>query len=463
MYRIGWLVFAIFPVADAVRCEPSVHAAVATTPTTAWIDFSEVEIPARLKMQEPASKDTLSKDAAIQLALANSPALKAARERLEMARGETRQKSAANNPQLSAGASLVPDPVDDENAPRSQLFDTDFTYLSYVFPTSGRRLYNTRSARGRLLAATEDLKTAELDLVQNVSQSYADLQVAAESIAVQEDNYRIALAFTDLARRQFQAGAVPETNIIRAGIEQARAEQELRKAHGDRLVKEEVLSLHVARTAGLRIGARDSLDTSVSELDVDLATLRARALVARPEVRGAEAALTALEAEVQLARRARRPDLTVEAAFTDQLTNSGAQPFRAFVQLPLWDRGQISGGISRARAELRAAEHVLDQLRRQVGLDVARAHHQVESTRAVARVVSEQVLPQTRMLLQRARVAYLAGAGTLLDLLDAQRVYRQAALDSVTAHGELARNLAALERAIGGRERSPRAPADTER
>lgn len=417
--------------------------------TTTWESFAEIPIPARLQMPDPAAADILTRETAIRLALANSPVLRAAHERLEMARAEARQKSAASNLLLSAGASLVPHPVDDENAPRSQFFDTDFTYVSYVFPTSGRRLYNTRSAQGRLLAATEDLRTAELDLVQNVVQAYADLQVSTESIAVHEDNYRIALAFTDFARRQFQAGAVPETNIIRTQIEGARTEQELRKAHADRRVKEEVLGLHVARPAGQRIGAADPLEANPHEPPADLPTLRLRAVESRPEIVGAQAALASLEAEVDVARSARRPDLTVEAAFTDRITNSGAQPFRAFVQLPLWDRGQIGGNVARARAEVRAAAALLEQLRRQISTDVGKSYHQVESARAVLQALSRDVLPQTRTLLERARVAYLAGAGTLLDLLDAQRVYRQAALDTVGAQGELARSLAALDRAAG--------------
>ena len=86
----------------------------------------------------------------------------------------------------------------------------------------------TRSADGRYRAAVATFQQAELDLIQATKQAYADLQQAQEAVTVNEETYKIARSFTDLAQRQFQAGAVPETNVIRTGIDQANAEQNLK-------------------------------------------------------------------------------------------------------------------------------------------------------------------------------------------------------------------------------------------
>ena len=419
----------------------------ALTPlTTADFAFEDVDIPERLVMTPAPGSGRITRIAAIQMALAGNAALKAARERVQMARADYRRRSAANNPTLSVGATLVPHPREGEPT-ESQFPDTDETYLSHTFPTSGSRYHATRSARARLDEARATYRTAELDLLLQVNQAYIDLQVAQEIVRIYEDTFRIAVTLTGLTRRQVQVGAVPETNVLRAQLEEGRAEQDIRRAHADRLVREAQLALLLGLPPGDRIAASERLSPIVPSESLD--SLQARALANRPELASTRAELASVKAEVDVARAQRRPDLTVQAQFTDELTNTGNPPYKASIQLPLWDRGRIGGEVDRARAEARMIDWNLEQQRRQVGLEVVRAYRQLGGAAGVLIVFRERVLPNTRTILDRSRIAYLAGSGTLLDILDAQRVFRQAALDVLNATADLARAMAALDRAVG--------------
>ncbi|MEK7863814.1 MAG: TolC family protein, partial [Chloroflexota bacterium] len=408
--------------------------------------FDDVELPDELALEDVADGNHVTRAAALESALQDNPTIKAARERLEVARGTYRSRSAGNNPQLSLGATVVPRSSSAGDAAVSQFPDTDQTHLSHTFLTSGRRTHATRSAAAQLEGARMDLVTAELDLRQFTTVAYVDLQVAQDAVGLYEDTWRVAAALVTAARQQFQAGAVPEANVLRAEVEASRATQYLVRSHADLAVKQAALSVQMGRPLDQPILAVDALEpTTVALTQAQAAGL---AHEHRPEVASARAQAAAFHAEVEVARSARRPDLTLQVHPASSLTNAGDPPIFAAVALPLWDRGQIGGSIDAARAQARAAAHLVDASRRLVGLDVVKAYQQLIASQKNLQLIRTQVKAKTHVILERARIAYAAGSATLLDLLDAQRVYRQAALDELQAAGDLERGIAALERAM---------------
>lgn len=420
---------------------------IATESATLQLDVSRVTLPDRLVEPAHTARDRLSQAEAVSLALENNPAFRAARHRVAAARGTYRSRSAANNPELSFGATLVPDESDEPGEARSQFPDTDETNLKYTFPTSGRRRHRTRAAEAELAEAVATLETERLELVSKVKQGYVDLQVAQAVALVQVEAYRISTSLGDAARAQHRLGLVPETNILRTRIDAAQAEQELLRSRADARVKGQQLGLLIGHPVGRRIVAADPLDETT--VTAPLEELLAVAEVQRPEVVAASHALAAARAAVDLARADRRPDLTVQTAFIDGLTNSGNPPIKGWISLPLWDNGLIAGEVERARAEVAVREQLLEQARRQVRTEVATAIQQLEAARQVLQLSGAEILPYTRSLLDKARSAYASGLGTLLDVLDAQRVYRQASLDRLRAIGDHQRAVAVLERAVG--------------
>ena len=234
---------------DHVRHDSSVTA---TESATSQLDVRRITLPARLAEPAPIPSDQLSKDEAVRLALENSPAFRAARHRVTAARGTYRSRSAANNPELSFGATLVPDESDEPGEARSQFPDTDETNIKYTFPTSGRRRHRTRAAEAELAEAVATLETERLELVSKVKQGYVDLQVAHAAARVQEEAYRISASLGNAAQAQHRLGLVPETNILRTRIDAAQAEQELLRSRADARVKEQQLgrSPRASQTGG---------------------------------------------------------------------------------------------------------------------------------------------------------------------------------------------------------------------
>ena len=75
--------------------------------------------------------------------------------------------------------------------------------------------------------------------------------------------------------------------------------------------------------------------------------------------------------------------------------------------------------------------------------DIRTAHEQIQ-------VFDTGLLKQAEQTLRVARVSFQQGAASLLDVLDAQRVYRQTLLEYAQVRADLSIAVAQLERAVGG-------------
>jgi cobalt-zinc-cadmium efflux system outer membrane protein len=117
------------------------------------------------------------------------------------------------------------------------------------------------------------------------------------------------------------------------------------------------------------------------------------------------------------------------------------------VGLPLFDRNQ--GGVSRARADLRREEELERAVRNQVTVEVRQARETYLQQRKRLTFFEETYLRTARQARDIAEAAYRMGGETLINFLDASRVYRE----TLQAYNRALRDASvarfALERAIG--------------
>jgi len=146
-------------------------------------------------------------------------------------------------------------------------------------------------------------------------------------------------------------------------------------------------------------------------------------------------------------RESRIPNLTVQGSYHRE---AGDQSIVAglSVPIPLWYRrqGEIQtalGAKHRMEAERQRAENDLESAVTESVQEARTAQEQIE-------VFEKGLLQQAEQALSIARVSFRQGAASLLELLDAQRVYRQTLLEYAQARSALAIAIARLERWTGG-------------
>lgn len=109
------------------------------------------------------------------------------------------------------------------------------------------------------------------------------------------------------------------------------------------------------------------------------------------------------------------------------------------LQMPLQIGYAYEGEIARAQAQLAQAQQQLDRIRQLVALDLTRLRQDLVTALQRLTRLEDGVLPQARQVANRAELAYVKGALSLTDLLDARRTLRTTLLEVVAARADHAK------------------------
>ena len=177
-----------------------------------------------------------------------------------------------------------------------------------------------------------------------------------------------------------------------------------------------------------------------------LAPLLSRALSVRPDVQAARTEQQRAETETRLQRALRAPLPTLGAGYKH---NAGDQRFVFGVTIPLPLFNQNQGAVARAEAEQRMAASRVAGAERQVALEVQQALNAVEINRQRVAYIEREYLKNAREARDVVLASYRLGAANLIDLLDAQRAFRDTSRTYNRALYEQRTSLIELGAAIG--------------
>jgi cobalt-zinc-cadmium resistance protein CzcA len=420
----------------------------------------------------------------LRLALQNNPQLFVARENRESARLRADSLRSPANPQLQ----LVPGLAGNQDARDEEII------LSQPLDLFGQRRAERNVYQAELRRAEAELTLAERSLIVQVKNAAADLFAAQETENLEQSAVEIARLFRDAAARKAQLGDAPVVQSQRADLELLRAQNDLDKARAERLVRGTVLNsligqapetpLRVAlpippaftdilRTpaaianSGANSGLPDALPKapdvpmgisqkpvigSSSRLESRPSAARAQYLkgaLVSPDIVGAQATLEAQRAQVAVIGRSRFPQIEIQARRSAFFGRDGSTGLRAVINVPLFDFGSIGGQKRAAEAQVRAQEARIALLRSQAATNVEQALIRLGQQRQTVEMYRTGIVPQTHDLLRKTQIGYAAGASTYLEVLEAQRTYRQVQTEYLQALVGVRSGEAALESAYG--------------
>lgn len=400
-------------------------------------------------------------DALVQAAQAQSLDVAAAAARLRQAEATARQAGAALLPAVNATADASRQArfsggSSTEGAAANR--DAAGLAASYELDFWGRQRAGRDSALASLQASRFDRDTVGLTLTAAVAEAWLRLVGGRERLAIAGLNLHSAERVLALVESRARAGAATPLDLAQQRGLVATQRQAIE------VLRQQVQGQHTA--LAVLLGQMSVPAVQADSLAALLppaigAGLPADLLVRRPDVARAEAQLAAAHADVQAARAALLPRITLSAG----LGVGGDRPGRAFdhplyslaagLTAPIFDGGRLAAGADIAQAR---RDELLAQYQAAViaaAGDAERALQAVAGTDAQA-AAQAQVLEQAQQAYTLAQVRYRAGADTLLTLLDAQRTL-YAAQDHA-AQLRQARLVAAvaLYKALGGGWEAPR-------
>jgi len=392
-------------------------------------------------------------------ALAGSPDLAIATERVNQAEAQVRVAGASLFPVLTANAGgsgrrsgstgSGPTPLTDNSGSAT-------LSASYELDLWGRNRAGVRAAESSAAASRFDRDTAQVTLVSGVATSYFDVLALRTRLVIAKENLAVAQQVLDLVSARARNGAASALDVSRQEatvLSQQAALLPLEQQEHQTLA---ALAVLLGRSPeGFDVQAPGITDLAVPAIDPGLpATL----LVRRPDLASAEAQLGAANADVAAARAAMLPSITLTGTAglaTTALTSlasggaTAAIGIAASLLQPIFDGGRLRG--QKAVAESRERE-LVETYRKAILSAFVDVEQALAGTSRLGQQeqLQNEVQVRARESLRLAEIRYRAGADDLLTVLDAQRTLF-AAQDQL-AQIQLSRLEAAvsLYKALGG-------------
>ena len=433
--------------ADEVR--QSVEAGAPDLPV-AWRTDSNEDARADAAV-EALLADSLSQQAAVQIALLNNHRLQATYEDLGVAQAALVQAGLLSNP-VFGGSALFPL---EESGPANLAFSAALEFLDVVTIPLRRRI-----ARSEYEAARLRVTEAVLDLAARTQMAYVDAQAARARLAVERLVVANAEAGHQAALLLREAGNTPALDFLneQARYEQARldllaAEADVTLAH-EALVRRMGLSGSSASFTlpGTLPAVPDSLalDGLVTETGtLDVAELERRTLASSLALDAARQDVVTVGQRFGLAvPTSILPDLEVGAELEREEGDWWLGP-EVEVVVPLFDQGQarragLQAELRRRRALYLATAVDVRSTARVVAARLAAAHR-------IALHYQTVVVPLRVQITQQTLRQYNAMQIGVFGLLDAQRQEAEAARAAVDAAAGFWRARTDLDALLWGR------------
>jgi cobalt-zinc-cadmium efflux system outer membrane protein len=399
-------------------------AALVTARVDAREPDGEFEVPAQLHLADALR---LFREHGLDLILAEAA--------VESTRGDSLMASAAPNPAFSGGIGRS---FACAGAGCSDLaWSVGISDQSAIFDSlSGKRSLRMSVANLAFEVARQGQADARRTLEGMLRQSYLQTVAARQALTTQREAQETLGRLVDLNRARYQHGAISEVEVLKAETEKLTTDQDVERAN-------QALSVTKSQLAFL-LGVRQrvltfEVDAQLPEYAVPSALqganvdgLLTMARKQRPDLQGATLNRNRAEASVRASQRLRFPDIELSAGVSGQGSGTDAiNPPTYSVGLtltpPIFNR--FEGEIAKAKADLTTQKTQLAKTEASVLQDVVTAFAQFNSTRKLVERAERELLDHSKRTRDLVQMQYQKGAATLLEYLDAQRIFISTKLD----------------------------------
>ena len=383
---------------------------------------------------------------AVEAARRGHPLIVAAKQRVAMAEADVVEAGLRPNPSFFVSTENVP--LAGTRNPFQFGSSIDwFAIYSHTFETGNKRQLRAALAERALAAAQAEAAAVERNILYEVKAAYHRVAIAklrGNLLGETLNNLRQLVGLNEVRVRE---GYTAEGDLIKVRLETQRVEYQQRRSELD--YERARIDLLRAMGAGSYEAAETAFEVE-EELDfapaaIDAAQLR-EAAMRLPQVQAGAALVERAQAQLRLEQARVRPDLTFNIGYK---RNAGDNTMVAgvTVPLPVYNRNQAQ--ITRAQAELGAAEADLRHTRNLVLAELAAAERAVRLNQRQIELLRADFLLRADESRSISLAAYREGAVDLLNLLDAQRVRAQAQEFYFQALYDYQLSIHELERAAG--------------
>lgn len=375
------------------------------------------------------------------LAYKHSPVMTGVAAALEESQGRQIAAGAYLNPTVSgaAGRGSIRDP-------RTGVSIVERTItVEQPLEWPGKRSARQRAADAGFSGALAAIEEAKVTVTAEVKAAFYQLLFAQQDAQLAQENLRTVEDFVMLIRARVETKESPKFELVKATVELQKADKDLARAENALLVSRANLN----KIAGKALGEQFAIhgEFEAPKADPDLRLLTEQAMARHPALRRQEKAVEQARFSLEHERAARIPNVSVIGQYHREAGDESIVAGLS-VPVPIWYRrqGEIGTAVGthhRAQAERLRIQYELEQA-------VTQYFQEMQTARRQIQVFEKGLLYQAKEALDIAQFSFRNGVASLLDVIDAQRVYRQTLLESTQARAAYSLALARLEQAVGG-------------
>lgn len=382
-----------------------------------------------------AIPSTLTLPDAIQRALRYSPTIQVALARARAAQAEAHQARLLPNPILSVAVRFP-------EGGGTPTIDAGLTAdLVSLLSQPGR----ISAADHRLRAAGAEAVTAALDVLQDVQERYAAVQMHDELMPILEARRELLARLLDISQSRFRAGEGTQLDALTLNAQLVELELEIAEKQSER--REERLAL--ARLIG-QPSAEPSWQVSPWQPPETMPGAEknwiSAAMDNRPEIQARRWELAAMGDDLAAGGWASLDG--AEAGVDSEKEGDWAVGPAVSVPIPLLDWGQARR--AKRHAERIEARHHLAQEQRRVVEEVRSAHGSLVVALEMLQRVSRELIPLAERRQTQAEAQYKAGQTDITSLVLAAQELQSARARLIELQQRTSTALARLHRAVGG-------------
>jgi len=400
--------------------------------------------------------ETLTLDQAITTALDKNPALKAADSQIESAdAGVLRSTSGflpkvtlsetwsrTDNPLMALGTKLnqeIITPADFNpsviNNPEAiSNYNTRISVMQPVF-NGGKEYIGRNQAWLAKEASIQDRERTKQETIYRVVKAYYGLLLAREYHRVALKSFDTSEANVKLAEARFKAGAVLQSDLLRARVQLAEVKEMLTRA----LNGEKLASAALNFAMGVQQGAEYEVSGALvsQDLQAELSKMMDDASANRPDLKSMDLNRRNAEKSVTVARADYLPNLNVMGQMdwnSNKFAGDDAKSWAvmAVLQWNLFDGLVTRSKVKEALATSSRMKSLEEQTRSAVQLQVRQAYYNVTASldRIAATASSEQEAEEGLRIVQKR---YEIGMTTFVDVLGAENSLIRARTNALQA------------------------------
>jgi multidrug efflux system outer membrane protein len=395
----------------------------------------------------------------IEESLRNNRDLRIAAQRVELARAQYGIQNAALWPTLGADASVtrqqMPSALSATNNTSSSLYRAGLALPAWEIDLWGR-LRNLSDAALRNLESTDALQRfVQVGLVSRIASGWLDLLEIDQALEISRRTAQSRVESLRIVSLRFNAGVVSKVDVTQAQTSLAQAEAATAQLLQRRSLEENALSILAGRNPG---PVQPSAKLMAYPLPEALpAGIPSTLLTRRPDVRAAELALAATQANVAAARKAFLPSISLTGFLgfvSPQLSHlidsdRAAYSVQPAITLPLFTGGRLTSNLEGAQAQQRIATEDYARTTQAALREVEDALVRFQRTRE-QQLAIQRVVDASGERLRLVELRYKNGISGYYEVLDSQRQLFDSELQLTQLTSGLYASVIELYRALGG-------------